>query len=203
MQLGLTLRYTIEGWVKAHSAQHNYAGIIYFGGDDNTWGWGLGIKKKTSLFSRISYCDTDGNRLEDPFSVDFQPYFNRWTHVAITDSGKERKMYINGELVGTKANDSYNSECSKQIGSIGVWGADRRSTNAYFKGKIRDVRVWGVVRTKQEISDNATSLMENAKEGLLHHWPFCQSSGIEALDIYAGCNAHLGPHQHKPKWSKL
>lgn len=123
--------------------------------------------------------------------------------MAITDSGKERTMYINGEPVGSKFNDSLNSECSKQIGSIGVWGADRRSTNAYFKGKIRDVRIWGVVRTKQEILENATSLHEHAREGLLHHWPLCQSEGIEAIDTYAGCNAHLGPHQHKPKWSKL
>jgi len=72
-----------------------------------------------------------------------------WTHVAATFGNEQRKLYINGRLVGEgTAPLSLNTQRPLRIGG----GATEGAGNYFFPGKIDEVRVYNRVLTPEEVA---------------------------------------------------
>ena len=101
---------------------------------------------------------------------------SNWHHIAITinDAANETKFYINGVLINT---------ASKGLGTgLSAFHLGGTAANSnYFGGKLKDVRIWNVVRTASEISDNAFKQLTGSESGLVAYYAYNQSSGSETL----------------------
>lgn len=111
---------------------------------------------------------------------------NQWVHLAITfdDAADVVKCYINGNLVSTVENCTFNPVIPAQALKI---GGDYRGTGGqtniagynsnYFKGKIANVSVWSTVRSEEQIAADVASLQADGSvntvgDGLLSGWSF-------------------------------
>ncbi|MES2794655.1 MAG: LamG-like jellyroll fold domain-containing protein [Bacteroidota bacterium] len=117
----------------------------------------------------------------------------KWHHVAFVRESGTFKLYINGNLEGSVAdnvNNATNNTTPLQFG--------RRGNNeSYFKGEIDEVRIWNIAKTQPEIQTNRfckdpdsnfMAASYNASNGVPH--------GNNALitqlqDIIGGNNATL------------
>ncbi|WP_339319325.1 LamG-like jellyroll fold domain-containing protein [Paenibacillus sp. FSL R10-2734] len=79
---------------------------------------------------------------------------DKWVHVAMTfdDLKDEVKLVINGNLIATVPNNTFQPDTPAQPLKIG--GDYRFGNNQYFKGEIANVRLWSTVRTVEEIAAN-------------------------------------------------
>lgn len=116
-----------------------------------------------------------------------------WTHWAGTydASTKERKLYLNGNLVAT------NTASANYTGS-GNFYIGQDNDSRYFRGGIDEVRIWGDVRTEQEIQDNYNKRLNGSETGLLALWNFDRTEDLgvngdgydDSRDLSPGAN-HL------------
>jgi hypothetical protein len=77
---------------------------------------------------------------------------NTWTHLAVTYDGSVLNMYVNGQLVATRAQSGsiVTSSSPLRIGGNSVFGE-------YFVGLIDDVRVYNRALTASEIQTDMAS----------------------------------------------
>ena len=105
-----------------------------------------------------------------------------WVHLAITYDGDLVRRYENGSLVATSssigADPLVNSTVDMNIGRA-------LSDAGYFDGRLRDVRLYNVVKSESQISniynENYTSLDVN---GLIALYHMNEESGIACYDCY-------------------
>jgi hypothetical protein len=71
---------------------------------------------------------------------------NTWTHLAATYDGSTQKLYVNGELVGSRPQTGTIavSDGKLRIGGNSVWGE-------YFTGQIDEVRIYNRALTQAEV----------------------------------------------------
>lgn len=76
---------------------------------------------------------------------------NAWQHVAGTYDGTWMRIYLNGVIVDSLAKSILivNSTSSLGIGYAPIYAGSRN-----FPGKIDEVRIWNITRTKDEIAAN-------------------------------------------------
>lgn len=63
----------------------------------------------------------------------------------------------------------------------------RGTPNNHYTGKLKDLRLWTVVRTPTEINDNKDVVLEGDETGLFAYYPAVEGSGNETRDA-AGTN---------------
>ncbi len=79
-----------------------------------------------------------------------------WTHLAATYDGSTQRLYVNGQLAGTRpqAGNISVSSGKLRIGGNSIWGAE------YFTGYIDEVRVYNRALTQAEIAaDSKTAVV--------------------------------------------
>jgi Concanavalin A-like lectin/glucanases superfamily len=79
-----------------------------------------------------------------------------WTHLAATYDGSTQRLYVNGELAGTRpqAGNISVSSGKLRIGGNAIWGDE------YFTGYIDEVRVYNRALTQAEIAaDSKTAVV--------------------------------------------
>ena len=100
--------------------------------------------------------DAAGAGDAENFDLGFKPTVGEWAHVAITYDAANRalRFYLNGELTRT-ATTTLDVSGIRAASQRFIVGAERTSGAAadFFYGDISDVRVWGDVRTADEIRD--------------------------------------------------
>jgi hypothetical protein len=102
-----------------------------------------------------------------------------WNHIAITYTSKRPKIYLNGMLVHTGlASMKTHVFAPHQLGG-GSYG--------YFKGVVRNVRVWDRVLSNAEIAVSVSG--DPDKDKLVGGWEFSEGSGTIAYD-------NSGNHNH-------
>lgn len=92
---------------------------------------------------------------------------NAWNHIAIVRrmSDKTVHFYLNGEYKGS-AMFTKDPAISSNPVYIGVrWGASYA-----FHGRIREVRLWKVVRTQAEIQSTMSRALAGTEAGLSGLW---------------------------------
>lgn len=102
-----------------------------------------------------------------------------WCHVAGTYDGQRMKIYRNGVLDGTM--EVSNSMTFVQGPHLYLGGLSGTANN--FRGALREVRYWNVVRSSEQIAADWGRKLMGTEEGLLGYWPLNESQGNQARNL--------------------
>jgi hypothetical protein len=158
-----TANYTVEAWVyltpNTHEntilGKHNVGvvGTLFFG-----------INANNNIYA---------HREVSPWAITTTDAIpdNIWTHVAMTYDGTNLRVYINGNLVGTRALGAISSN-TEQV----LIGARKNSSTPYnfFEGSIGDLRIWTTARTAEELQQYMYATLSGTETGLIGHFDFNQ-----------------------------
>lgn len=108
---------------------------------------------------------------------------NAWTHVAVTRSGNDYTVYINGvsnasySTGSNTINNQSGADINKRL-RIGARGGVSAGCGLnYFTGSIDEVRLWNVARTSTDIQQNYTKEIDAANANLVAYYTFNQGVG--------------------------
>ena len=176
--------FTLEAWIKPDNETANGSRIISKGDNINGYelhlvnnGWGLLIKFDGNIGNLTS------KKVLFPKS---------WYHIAVTFDGKELKMFINGEMDGSKLYFSHPNSSNLPL----VIGRSSGVFKNYFKGNIDNVRIWSIARTPEEIKTSFSKNITANEPGLVGNWNMqegcsyftCDQSGIGNTGYIENCN---------------
>lgn len=134
----------------------------------------MGVEGGTLL--RFGDAGVPGNQLQaNGTRVDFTFETGKWYHVAMTCSGSETKVYINGAL---KA--AFYRSGSLQ-GDNPFFIGRSYSSNRGIQARFSETRVWTVARTAEEIKDGMYRV-DPASTGLLAYWRMLTADGSVVKD---------------------
>ena len=107
------------------------------------------------------------------FAVDklsWNPSTGVWYHVAVTRVSATGvvKIYVDGTEVASATGNTGATASSTSALTIGNFASD--TTNLPFDGRISLVRVWNVVRTATQISDNKCTVYGTATTNMQGEW---------------------------------
>jgi len=141
---GTATSYTISAWVYLN-ANHNWARVCDFATNASTYGF---LTTQSSFTGKPGFCVT--NTAGGPAIDSSEPIpVGVWTHLAVTASGTDGKLYMNGVVVGTNpamtVNLTHLGNCSNRIGKS--VGAGEASLN----GLIDDFRIFPAAMSQDEI----------------------------------------------------
>jgi len=178
--------FTAEAWVKA-TPSGNFQQIISKL-DTDFRGWGLQISP-SGFLSGYLFSDFQVNQryvIGSAFITD-----DAWHHVAMTFDGVDTiVLYVDGVLDPIQLNDdegatlaSISNTADIHIGSFDADGAP----GEFFAGGIDEVRIWDIVRTGTEISDNYQNELNGSESNLIGYYKFdIPNSSCDIQD----CNAN-------------
>ncbi len=118
----------------------------------------------------------------------------RWTHVAMTKSGKTIRLFINGALDGEGEiyQEAFNAESAPTELRIGrSRGEHPQDFVNYFLGKIDEVRIWDTALSGGTIHEwMYKTVNEDHPQyaNLVAYYPFDESEGTTATDMAGGDN---------------
>lgn len=165
--------FTIEGWVKLKR------GIDYRDGLVGQEGPGSDInfyKGKVRLFAQ--------RRDHVIAKTTIAP--ETWTHIAITRSGKNLSLYINGVL-----------DATGQWGGVFTVKSLGRSNRGYLGGELDEVRIWNQFRSGNQINQNYAQSVPVNSQGLLGYWKFNEDAQIVNDSARSANHATLGASPRK------
>lgn len=144
---------TVEFWnyVSSADVQQSAAfGNRYTGGGTKRIGCFAPWSNGTLIWDRGDY---NGN---GRITVDYTPYLDKWTHVAVQSAGAAgsyKSIILDGLVVAesTTASDSNPEGGGIHVGKQGTY---------FHKGKIDELRIWKSLRTLSEIQDNRFDKIE-------------------------------------------
>ena len=112
----------------------------------------------------------------------------QWHHVAATISDNVISLYIDGVRV---AFDSFLGEISTNNNDLLI-GESAGFSGRYWEGAIDEVRIWNVVRTQQELVDNASIELNGDENGLVLYLPMNEGSGNTTVNVVdPNCSAEF------------
>lgn len=181
-QLDLTTNYTIEAWI--FTEQFTWLGGIVSKYHTNAANGYLLRLSDISPYTGISF---DEKRT----SIGILNT-NQWYHIAGVNDQGTRKLYINGNeqnLTGPTLNVTVNDNNLK-IGSD--YGG------RFFKGRIDEVRLWGIPRSQEDINTAMSQNLLGNEEGLIAYYTFDEGTGDTLFD--QSNNNHHGLLRGSPVW---
>jgi len=105
--------------------------------------------------------------------------FNTWTHIAVTYSSSMIKLYVNGLEVTSLTSPSPMIASTQNL----IMGDGAMWRGRGFRGQLGYVRMWSVVKTKQEIRDNANIYVTGTETNLLASWNNDVNNATTLYDI--------------------
>lgn len=115
---------------------------------------------------------------------------NRWNHVAFTYDGSEARVYMDGQLSGTPVSVSGDLKVSNNPLKMGSWaleGVDER----FYKGIIRDVKIWNRSLSASEVFDTASKI-DIGNNSLVSYWKLDEGEGQIVYDSFGNNHGTLG-----------
>ena len=111
----------------------------------------------------------------------------QWSHMAATYDGSEVKLYRNGALVDS-ADAMGNVQWSGAPAEMVLGNFPKDGTGHFFEGKIDEVRLWNVVRTKDQLKASREINLTGEETGLVGYWRIDEGSGASTADSTATAN---------------
>lgn len=103
-----------------------------------------------------------------------------WAHYAVTKSGSEWKVYLNGvEVISNpegSAETYFRPDVPFAIGESAFW------PGRAYNGMIKDFRVWSEVRTPEQLIENKDLTLDGTEDGLEVYFPLDANLGTEFKD---------------------
>jgi hypothetical protein len=172
--------FTIESWVYPQSTS---AGMVFA---QDVCGNGEHQFRFYTNNSKVNFDLSDAGALGAPYSFQLPSTansvpLNTWTHIAVTRSGNNYTLYINGisnashSTGANTINNQSGADVNKRL-RIGARGGVSIGCGLnYFNGSIDEVRLWGVTRTGTEIQQNyAKEIDPSANANLVAYYTFNQ-----------------------------
>ncbi len=159
---------TIEAWIKLPEQALYWSPAVHLGNDRIRQSADYGHAYMI-WFSRNRPEFTIGGK--DGFLVRVngdQLETGRWYHIAGQYDGSEAKLYVDGELIKAKPYDGgmdYTFSDVLQVG--GQFWSDKYD---WFRGQIKDLRVWSVVRSAEDIRNSRDDSLVGDEDGLVGAW---------------------------------
>jgi len=167
---------TVEAWVFVRSfAPVGWGGLAAWGRDADA-SWEVDLHSNGAVFFK-----TNWNKANQRNTSSTGMYVaNQWSHVAITYDGSVARLYSNGHLAR-----SANFGVPLSPGSAGAWltlGNNFPGADEFSNASFDDVRIWGIVRTENEIRCDMRSRLSGNEPGLLAYYDFDEASGQIVAD---------------------
>ncbi|MFM8362108.1 MAG: LamG-like jellyroll fold domain-containing protein, partial [Haliscomenobacter sp.] len=166
--------FTVSAWVKFGGA-NDRAGILDLGSDvgKNWWlhtlptasgrGVSFGIGKAKGQTVSVTYTY--------PSAQD-----TAWHNIAASYNGASLLLYVDGELVDTKA-----GECAAD--SSNLFLGKRSDDGGYFNGKVDEVRIFSRQLPQTEIQMLMNKTASAKTPGLEAYWKFDEGTGSKGFDL--------------------
>lgn len=183
--------YTIEAWVYINQHQ-TWSRVVDLGNGTASNNIIFGFQGGTNYLFMEAFNGSSGGGLTSPSAVPT----GVWKHVASVNNGSGTGyLYIDGVLVAS--------------GTQKIPGNIVRNTNyiarsnwtqdAYFKGTMREIRIWDVARTQTQISQNMNSSLLGNETGLKVYYRADEGTGAVLNDDTS--NGVNGTFQNGPTWT--
>ena len=169
--LDITGDITIEAWVKFTSMPADRADIIAKSNAAKSayTTYHLELEKNGANYDLRMLVDV-GGVLQVVDKLSWNPSTGVWYHVAATrvSATGVQKIIIDGVEAASATNTTGAAVASTSALTIGNFAPD--TTNLPFDGRISLVRVWNVVRTATQISDNKCTVYGTATTNMQGEW---------------------------------
>ena len=185
-----SVEFTVETWIRPD--WHHDTGPVYWLGQyrRNDPGW-LGLAfAHGSLRPALFIGNSSVSRA---YATDGGIPIHEWTHVAIARDHGTVTIYTNGLLAATRTVNSANAEAAPpdEPLTLAVAAPDGSSGNLPFEGCLREFRIWGAVRTAEQISANFAKKLTGKEAGLLGYWPMDEGYGTNVFNKVPGAAAAM------------
>lgn len=119
-----------------------------------------------------------------------------WTHLAGVWDGQSSRIYVNGVLdeIRSVGRNPKDGASALVIGAAGGVGQPQK-----FNGRLGDIRIWNVARTRAEIAWYRGGVATNAP-GLVLNYRMTEGSGAQLNDVAATDGAQNGSLIGSPNW---
>ncbi len=138
--------FTLEGWVKLAPGIDHKDGLL-----------GDGVYTHLNFVAGKARLNAYGVRITANTAI----AADTWSHIAVTRSGSNLTMYVNGVKDATGI---YRGSLSIKFLGKGYRG--------FFKGMMDEVRIWNVGRSAAEINDSYNTAVDPSVPGLIGYWNF-------------------------------
>ena len=152
-------------------------GYLYFGFNKLSYGWQNAFpwNDETSL----------ANITKIPM--------NRWTHIALTKSGKNIILYVNGtKYYEMTLDDKHYGAPAPVEGNTSIGGTT--AVNQFFSGRMDEIQFWSTALTQDEIAAwmyRGIDSSHNKYNNLVYYYKLNQSSGTTVIDSKGSYNGTM------------
>jgi hypothetical protein len=167
--------FTIESWVYLDD-YNDYAKIIDFGNGEYNDTVSLCASDQQTGKPSLQIDNNGGDHYSLP-SPDAIP-MHTWTHLAASLSGTTAKLYINGIEVAS-GTAPVPTNINRTLNYI---GQSNTASDAHFKGKLDEIRIWSDARSIEDIQLNLGKQLTGNETGLIGYWRLDERSGAVASD---------------------
>ncbi len=115
-----------------------------------------------------------------------------WTHLAGVSDGTTLRLYVNGVLSGSGPAPGAPAAPLGVPFSVGHGILSDGSANFYpFSGYARQLRLWSVARTAEQISSSLSETLPATPAGLVGAWPLDDAKGTTTVRDASGAGSTL------------
>ncbi|MCP3136329.1 LamG domain-containing protein [Pyxidicoccus xibeiensis] len=174
---------TLEAWIRPTSSE-GLQNIVSLGYVPSPNGGGVVLGIVSGYYQARSNMDGKGSGFALA-SIPAQD-LDQWVHLAAVHDGDKWRLYRNGELLAEASHPGggvFPLDARWAIGAKGSGG------ERFFKGNIRDVRIWRVARTPEQLREGMSHPPDENAKGLAGYWPLDEGQGNNVQD-HSGNEAH-------------